>query len=163
MFSIWSTGTVIFSGRSRISLRWERQLSGSRQHTILTNFTENCMKLKEFGCLRASIPAPHIRSANDIPHKKRMAWYQKLSIDVYHYQNTLKKHQSGLSKMSQNQKILTVFHNCGMYEINIFNWMQKSRRGVTKITLNYINGFFQFSIRITVIFTDMSGQFWKML
>ena len=38
------------SGGSRISPRRGRQLSGGgRQHSILPNFPENCMKLREFG------------------------------------------------------------------------------------------------------------------
>ena len=38
------------SGVSRISPRWGHQLSRRvRQHTILPNFSQNCMKLKEFG------------------------------------------------------------------------------------------------------------------
>ena len=41
---------VHFGSGSRISPRRGRQLSrGGRQHTILPNFPENCMKLKEFG------------------------------------------------------------------------------------------------------------------
>ena len=37
------------SGGSRISPRRGRQLSRGCQHTILPNFPQNCMKLKEFG------------------------------------------------------------------------------------------------------------------
>ena len=42
--------TVIFSGGSRISLRWGRQLSrgGAKIH-FCQNFSKNCMKLKDFG------------------------------------------------------------------------------------------------------------------
>ena len=39
---------IICSGGSRISLRRGRQLPRGRQHTILPNFPQNCMKLKEF-------------------------------------------------------------------------------------------------------------------
>ena len=46
--------TIQCSGRSRISLKWGRQPFGGEgkgwhQHTILPNFSKNCMKLKEFG------------------------------------------------------------------------------------------------------------------
>ena len=37
--------TTVFSGESRISPTWVRQLFGGRQHTILSNFPKNCMKL----------------------------------------------------------------------------------------------------------------------
>ena len=40
---------VHYSGGSRISPRWGRQLARGRQHTILPKFPKNCMKLKEFG------------------------------------------------------------------------------------------------------------------
>ena len=41
--------SITISGGSRISPRRGRQLPGGCQHTILPNFSKNCMKLKEFG------------------------------------------------------------------------------------------------------------------
>ena len=50
------------SGGSRISLRWGRQLSRGRHHTILPNFPKICMKLKELGPGgSASLAPPYIR------------------------------------------------------------------------------------------------------
>ena len=55
IFQICSrAGIALKSGGSRISQREGAQTpwgGGGRQHTILPNFPENCMKLKEFGCL----------------------------------------------------------------------------------------------------------------
>ena len=48
------------SGGSRISPRWGHQpfRGGRLQHTILSNFPKNCMKLKEFGRPGASLTPP---------------------------------------------------------------------------------------------------------
>ena len=62
---------ILLSGGSRISPRG-RQLprGGGRQHMILPNFPENCMKLKEFGCppllLQASTPDQSWESQTDL-------------------------------------------------------------------------------------------------
>ena len=53
------------SGGSRISPRWGPQLSGGGATSILPNFPENCMKLKEFGPPGGTDPLRPLRSATD--------------------------------------------------------------------------------------------------
>ena len=47
------SSATLFIGGSRISPWWRCQPYMGHQHTILPNFPQNCMKLKQFGPLGA--------------------------------------------------------------------------------------------------------------
>ena len=68
-------GIIYFCWNEQKKKDWERRLPGRCQHTILPNFPQNCMKLKEFGPLR---------SVTGLDNAQRSAPFKAVRIhDIY--------------------------------------------------------------------------------